>query len=85
MFKVYVSKKALKSLEKVPQSYKRRVLELLKVLERDPLPEGYDLKKLKGFESAYRIRIGKYRVVYEVNWEERKVLVVFIGHRSDAY
>jgi len=85
MFKVYVSKKALKSLEEIPQSYKQRILELLRALEKDPLPEGYDLKKLKGFENAYRVRVGKYRVVYEVDWKERKVLVVFIGHRSGAY
>ena len=60
-------------------------MRLLRRLEEDPLPEECDVKKLRGFESAFRIRIGKYRVVYKVDWRERKVFVVFIGHRGKAY
>ena len=85
MFEVYVSKKALKGLKEMPKEYRERILRLLRRLEEDPLPEEYDVKKLRGFENAFRIRIGKYRVVYKVDWRERKVYVVFIGHRGKAY
>ena len=85
MFEVYVSKKALKGLKEMPKEYQERVLRLLRRLGEDPLPEEYDVKKLRGFENAFRIRIGKYRVVYKVDWKERRVFVVFIGHRGKAY
>lgn len=85
MFEVYVSKKALKGLKEMPREYQERVLRLLKRLEENPLPEEYGVKKLRGFESAFRIRIGKYRVIYKVDWKERRVFVDFIGHRSGAY
>ena len=85
VFEVYVSKKALKGLKELPQEYRAKVLELLEEFKKNPLPDNYDVKKLKGFENAYRVRVGKYRVVYKVDWDERKVFVVFIGHRGKAY
>ena len=85
VFEVYVSKKALKGLKELSQEYRAKVLELLEEFKKNPLPDNYDVKKLKGFENAYRIRVGKYRVVYKVDWDERKVFVVFIGHRGKAY
>ena len=85
MFEVYVSKKALKGLREMPKECQEKVLKLLRRLKENPLPEEYDVKKLRGFENAFRIRIGKYRVVYKVEWKERKVFVDFIGHRGKAY
>lgn len=51
-------------------------------LADDPRPHGY--KKLKG-EDAYRIRVGDYRVIYEIYDEVILVTVVSVGHRKDIY
>jgi mRNA interferase RelE/StbE len=47
-------------------------------------PHPYRYKKLKGSEF-YRIRIGDYRVIYEINIDELLVLVVRVGHRRKVY
>ena len=49
----------------------------------NPRPQG--VKKLKGECDAYRIRVGDYRVVYEIFDREIRVLVIAIGHRRDIY
>jgi mRNA interferase RelE/StbE len=51
-------------------------------LAENPRPCGY--KKLKG-EDAYRIRVGDYRVIYEINDNTIIVTVVSVGHRKDIY
>jgi mRNA interferase RelE/StbE len=51
-------------------------------LANNPRPYGY--KKLKG-EDAYRIRVGDYRIIYEINDDRIIVTVVSIGHRKDIY
>jgi len=44
-----------------------------------------DVSKLKGFDNAYRIRIGDLRIVYEIIWNEKVILIDFIGPRGKAY
>jgi mRNA interferase RelE/StbE len=51
-------------------------------LSDNPRPYGY--KKLKG-EEAYRIRVGDYRIIYEINDDIIIVTVVSVGHRKDIY
>ncbi len=59
MFQVVVSRRARKSLEKLPSFYRRRVLELLFLLRENPVPaDYYDVRKLKGYVDTYRARIG---------------------------
>lgn len=51
-------------------------------LADDPRPHGY--KKLKG-EDGYRIRIGRYRVIYEIDEKEKTITIVDADHRKDIY
>jgi len=44
-----------------------------------------DVCKLKGYDNTYRIRVGKLRMVYEVLWVERTILIHCIGSRKRAY
>ncbi|MEM3404130.1 MAG: type II toxin-antitoxin system RelE/ParE family toxin [Nitrososphaeria archaeon] len=65
---------------------KKEIKEVLLVLRDNPLPfKRLDVLKLEGYDNTYRIRIGSLRIVYEVNWDERKVLIHFIGPRGKAY
>jgi mRNA interferase RelE/StbE len=74
---------ALKQLEKLPAAAQRRILAALAALETNPRPHG--VVKLAGDENLWRIRVGDYRVVYEIHDEQLLVLVVRIGHRKDVY
>jgi len=52
-------------------------------LSRDPHPAGS--KKLEGSGTAYRVRVGDYRVLYEISEPEKLVRVMAVGHRRDVY
>ena len=72
--------RSVKDLKGLPKSVQRRILEKVDDL-RDDLAG--DVKKLTNFTPEYRLRIGKYRVLFEV--EENKVVIYRILHRKDAY
>ncbi len=86
MFRVVVSRRAKKSLKKLPCFYRRRVLELFLLLRENPIPaDYYDIRKLKGYFDTYRARIGDIRVIYEISWEDRRVDVLLVERREKAY
>ncbi|MCC6220852.1 MAG: type II toxin-antitoxin system RelE/ParE family toxin [Deltaproteobacteria bacterium] len=76
---------ARKEFNKLPLKIQDRIVEALKVLSINPFSELLKIKKLKGQEQLYRIRIGDYRVLYEVRRTALVVLVVKIGHRREVY
>jgi mRNA interferase RelE/StbE len=67
----------------LPQRIRRRVVEALEELRTDPRPQG--AVKLAGEDQLWRIRVGEYRVVYEIGDEELLILVLRVAHRKDAY
>ena len=86
MFQVIVSQKARKAIKKLPEHYKRRIIELLLIFRENPVPaEYYDIKKLKGYTDTYRARIGDVRVIYEILWNLKRVHVLLIEPRESAY
>ena len=86
MFNLRIKRQALRSLEKLDEKRKNRVKEALLNLKGDPLPlRKLDISKLKGYENIYRIRIGALRIVYEVLWTERTIVIQYIGAREKAY
>jgi len=86
LFQVITSQRARKSIKKLPEHYKRRIIELLLIFRENPVPaEYYDVKKLKGYTDAYRARIGDVRIIYEILWDLKKVHVLLIERRERAY
>ena len=65
------------------ESLKRRLVDALHVLESNPHPIGS--KKLQGESELYRVRVGDYRIIYQVRDALLLVLVVQIGHRREIY
>jgi len=86
LFEVKVKRRAARALERLPEHYRLRVLEALDKLRVNPIPfKDYDIKRLKGFEDTFRIRIGDIRVVYTINWGSKTITIHFIGPREHAY
>jgi mRNA-degrading endonuclease RelE of RelBE toxin-antitoxin system len=86
LFQVIISSSARKSVKKLPDHYKRRIVELLLILRENPVPaEHYDIKKLKGYADTYRARIGEVRAIYEILWNLKRVHVLLIERRERAY
>ena len=81
-YKLYIEKSAQKELSKIPHPDQNRIINAIRNLAEDPRPSG--VKKLSG-RDAWRIRVGKYRVIYEVYDDKLIILVISIGQRKDIY
>lgn len=82
-YKVEILRGALKQLKKIPSELQERIKIKIDDLATEPRPNG--VKKLKGKENAYRIRVGDYRVIYDIFDELLVVSVVEVGHRRNIY
>ena len=77
--------RAVRQLRAIPQSAALTILRALTPLGDDPRRPDADLKKLSGYADRYRLRVGDYRVIYEIADEQLIILVVGVGHRREAY
>ncbi|MBM3334557.1 type II toxin-antitoxin system RelE/ParE family toxin [Candidatus Sumerlaeota bacterium] len=71
-----------KDLARIPRADVRRIVEIIRSLAKEPRPPGS--KKLSG-QERYRIRQGRYRIVYSIQDNERSVWVVKVGHRGSVH
>ena len=86
MYKVELHREAAKEVEELPSEIKKRIVEVLIFLQENPYPyRKYDLKKIKGFSNVYRIRVGKYRITYYASDKSKRIFVLEVKHRSEAY
>ncbi len=82
-YSVEFSKVARKQFRKLPIDVQERIQIKLNELVIEPRPNG--VKKLQGEENSYRIRVGDYRVVYDIFDDILLVTVVRLKHRSQVY
>lgn len=81
-YRVEILRSAAKELQRIHHEDRVRIIDALQKLASDPRPPGS--KKLSN-RPAWRIRIGSYRVIYEIHDQELMVLVVAAGKRSEIY
>lgn len=84
MFKLIYAKSVIKDLRKIAPynlpKIKKGIEELIE------FPNLVHIKHLKNHSIAnYRLRIGNYRVLFDVNWEKKEIYILKIGHRRDIY
>ena len=75
--------RAVRQLRAIPPPAALTILRALTPLGDDPRRPDANVKKLTGYEDRYRLRIGDYRVIYDVMDEQLVILVVGVGHRRD--
>ena len=80
-FSVFLHPKAAKALKRVEESIRLRIVERLRELQSRPERVG---KRLK-YSDFWGLRVGDYRVIYEVDRGKDQVVVLFIGHRKKVY
>ena len=81
-YKIAIKRNAQKSLSKIPHPFQQQIIESIKHLSDDPYPK--NSKKLSG-RPAWRIRIGDYRIIYEINNNILNILILVISHRKNVY
>ena len=80
-YKVLLHPKAAKELQKTEKHIRTRILKSAKQLHENPDKVGKALKQ----SDFWSLRVGDYRVIYEINQNEKQVVILFIGHRSKVY
>ncbi|WP_423920914.1 type II toxin-antitoxin system RelE family toxin [Candidatus Poriferisodalis sp.] len=82
-FKVEIARRAVKSIARLPRREQLRVRAAVDLLADEPRPPG--CVALADEDSVYRVRVGDYRIVYQVVDDRLVVQVVRVGHRRDVY
>jgi mRNA interferase RelE/StbE len=83
IYRVEWKASALKELKRIERDTVPRILATVEALASDPRPSG--CRKLAGASMTYRLRVGRYRVVYTVEDERLVVQVIRVGHRGAVY
>lgn len=80
MYKIIIRKKAKKFIDKLSKNERFRIIKAI-----ESLPDGEDIKKLKGHDNLFRLRVGDYRIIYTVDHGELIVIVIDVGNRGEIY
>jgi mRNA interferase RelE/StbE len=82
-YNVELTRTAEKQLRRIAKRDRNRLVEAIHGLAGRPRPRG--ARKLQGYDDVYRIRVGQYRVVYEILEDRVIVIVLKVSHRKDIY
>ena len=82
-FRIEITKSANRYIRQIDKQFIKPIVEAIRDLGDNPMPP--QSKKLKGPEASYRLRVGNYRILYEINKKEKCLVVYHIRHRREAY
>ncbi len=83
MYEVFLERAAERDLKRISVRQFHRIISEIKSLSTEARPRG--CRKISGSENDWRIRIGDYRVVYEIDDKEKVVRIMRVKHRRDVY
>ena len=81
-YKIYFKKSVWKDFQTIPKKDLNKILRVIESLSKDPRPSS--CRKLSGQEK-YRLRQGRYRIIYSIQDDDVSVWIVKVGHRKDIY
>jgi len=84
-YEVIFKKSAAKELQNLPQKVQQKILDAVQLISLNPYTELLQIKKMKGADSLYRVRIQDYRVIYVIENQVIKITIIKIGHRKEVY
>jgi len=82
-YRVFIERNAEKNFKKTPKEIKKKNIAAVAELKNNPRP--LNVRKISDSESSYRIRIGDYRIIYEIDEKRKKINIFRIRHRKEAY
>lgn len=83
MYEIHLERAAERDLRRLLAEDFYRVVSHIKALADDPRPPG--CRKITGSKSDWRIRVGDYRIIYEIDERAKMVRVMRVRHRREAY
>jgi mRNA interferase RelE/StbE len=82
-YRVEVSATAERQLRRLPRTDQVRVVRVIQALAADPRPPG--CRKLSGHDDVFRVRVGRYRILYSIEDRRLVIVVLKVGDRKDVY
>jgi mRNA interferase RelE/StbE len=82
-YRIEISATAERQLKKIRREDQVRILRSVLLLASEPRPGG--CRKMSGYDDIYRLRVGNYRVIYEIEGKGIVVIILKIGHRREVY
>ena len=82
-YRIEISRTAERQLKKLRREDQRRVVKAMLGLADDPRPKGS--RKLAGYDDVFRIRVGRYRIIYSIAGKKLVIIILKIGQRKDVY
>lgn len=83
LYKIFIERNTEKKFLKIPKEIRKKIILVISKLKDSPRP--LNARKITNSENYYRVRVGDYRVIYEINDKERKIIIFRIRHRREAY
>ncbi len=83
MYRIIFSRRAAKFIDALNKGLKNKIKEIMETLQKNPF--AYPYRKIRGEPNLYRIRVGKYRILYEVNKVEGRIIIIKVDKRSRIY
>lgn len=83
MYEILLEQTAEKDLKKLPADIFKRIIPKIKALAKNQKPLGS--RKISGSKNDWRIRVGNYRIIYEIDARARLIKVMRIRHRKEVY
>ena len=83
MYEVFLERAAENDLKRLPVTTFHRIIPQIRTLAENPRPSG--CRKLTGSKNDWRIRVGDYRVLYEIDEKTRAVRIMRVRHRREVY
>lgn len=83
MYRLQIKRAAEADLRRLPGPVFERINERILALRGEPRPAG--VRKLQGREEGWRVRVGDYRIVYQIDDADRLITIVRVRHRRDVY
>ena len=94
-FQVYLNKEIRSILLSLPRAHQEKMGKLIDRLSENPYPSRskfvdisstiFDIKKCKGHQTRFRVRLGEYRLIYEIDEANQLVLILKLDDRGDVY
>lgn len=84
-YRIEFTKSAQKEFVKLSKKVQDKIVDSLQLLATNPFSELIKFKKIRGADNLFRIRIGDYRVVYEIKKNVLMIIVIKVGHRKEVY
>lgn len=82
-YSVIVNSNVAKQMQKIPSKTQEKIKLAIRNLANNPKPP--NCKKLQGFDHTWRVRVGDYRIIYEIYDNKVQVIVIKVKHRRDVY